>query len=102
MIDFLILGIAAAGIELIYQKLMFPGHPLHWWFKILHKNKFIFRNMLGYCHICNSVWLSAIMHICYFGVSIYIFTTIGICCIILSLMLSIKYLIYVPTNYHSN
>jgi hypothetical protein len=96
--NYIILGIAIAGLELIYQKLMFPGHPLHWWFKILHKMKWSIRNSFGYCHFCNSVWLAMIIHYLFYGIGIEIIITIGITYVVLSLMLPIKWLIYNPNN----
>jgi hypothetical protein len=96
MIDYLIIGIAAAGLELVYQRLLFPGHPLHKWFLFLFWSKWKIRHALGLCHFCNSVWVSILIHFLLIGANLEVLITIGVCMVVLSLLLPVKWLIYVP------
>ena len=101
MNNFFILGIAIAGIEMVYQKLMFPNMPLEWWFMTLYrlkdKGKFYryLSFILGYCHFCNSVWLAMIIHLASFGLSWSIFITVGVSFFALCVISSNSGLIYI-------
>lgn len=108
MNDYFIVGLSVAGIELIYQRLMFPGNPLHGWFNILWRMRYnkitnditsvlvsYLSKIIGYCHLCNSVWLAMIAHVLIFDELWTIFITMGITFIVLSAMLNMKHIIYV-------
>lgn len=98
MIDYLITGVAVAGLEFAYQRLLFPNHLLHFWFKKLYHMKSKLKYPLGLCHICNSVWIATLTHLLLFEVGFEVIITIGIAVVLLSSLIEVKWLIYVPQS----
>lgn len=85
------IAIAAAGLELLYQRLMFKGSILHFMmilFSRMVNNKILYyiAKPLGLCHRCNWIWIFVILYAQFYDLGLQMVIPMSISYITLELL----------------